>query len=128
LPLDIGTSHDLANEKDVQVAGAISGLSFPDVPVYEISGCPNPFPDPRRPNAPYVVYTTDPGKALITGLCQDLNRIKGPILRGLAARAPFFHNGAAKDVHEVVDFYDQRFQMSLSDVEKAQLAAFLNSL
>ncbi len=128
LPLDIGTGHDLPNEKDVQIAAAISGLSLPDLPVYEIGGCPNPFPDPRQPDAPYLVYTTDPGRALITGRCEDVNRIKGPILRGLAARAPFFHNGAARDVLEVVNFYDQRFQMNLSDEEKAELAAFLDSL
>jgi cytochrome c peroxidase len=128
LPLDIGTSHDPANETDEPIAGALVQLDLPDVPVYEIDGCPNPFPDPRRPDAPYVIYTTDPGRALITGLCADVNRIKGPILRGLAARAPFFHNGAARDVRDVVSFYDRRFQMSLSEEEKSQLAAFLNSL
>jgi cytochrome c peroxidase len=75
-----------------------------------------------------VIYTSDPGRALITGQCSDVNRIKGPILRGLASRAPYFHNGAARDVNEVINFYDARFQMNLSDTEKAQLAAFLNSL
>jgi cytochrome c peroxidase len=65
---------------------------------------------------------------LVTGHCADVNRIKGPILRGLAARAPFFHNGAARDIGEVVSFYDQRFQMNLSEEEKSQLAAFLHSL
>ncbi len=128
LPLDIGTGHDAINETDPRIAGAISSLSLPNVPVYEIDGCPNPFPDPSRPDAPYVVYTTDPGRALVTGHCADVNRVKGPILRGLAARAPFFHNGAAKDVREVVSFYDQRFQMGLSDEEKSQLAAFLDAL
>jgi hypothetical protein len=128
LPLDIGTSHDPVNETDLPVALAISRISPPDVPVYEIDGCPNPFPETRRRNAPYVIYTTDPGKALLTGRCADVNRIKGPILRGLAARAPLFHNGAARDVREVVSFYDQRFQMNLSEEEKTQIAAFLNSL
>ncbi|HEV8121844.1 MAG TPA: hypothetical protein VGQ67_12680 [Candidatus Polarisedimenticolia bacterium] len=128
LPLDIGTGHDAVNESDTQVANAIARLDQPDVPVFEIDGCPNPFPDPRQPDAPYVVYTTDPGRALITGLCTDVNRVKGPILRGLAARAPYFHNGAARDVGEVVNFYNERFQMNLSDQEKSQLAAFLNSL
>jgi len=128
LPLDIGTSHDPLNESDTQVASAVAELSAPNVPVFEIDGCPNPFPDPRHPDAPYVIYTSDPGKALITGLCSDVNRIKGPILRGLAARAPYFHNGAARDVGEVVSFYNERFRMNLTDEEKSQLAAFLNSL
>ncbi|HEX3968932.1 MAG TPA: hypothetical protein VHW70_13270 [Edaphobacter sp.] len=73
-------------------------------------------------------YTSDPGKALITGLCADVNRGKGPILRGLAARAPYFHNGAAKNLNEVINFYDQRFQMDLTQKEKKELIAFLNSL
>jgi cytochrome c peroxidase len=54
--------------------------------------------------------------------------VKGPILRGLAARAPYFHNGAAADLNQLVNFYDDRFQMGLSDVEKAELVAFLDSL
>jgi len=96
------------------------------VPVYLISGCPDPFSSAANP--PTSFYTTDPGKALITGKCSDFNRGKGPILRGLAARAPYFHNGAAKNLKEIVNFYDLRFQMNLTDQEKAELVAFLNSL
>jgi cytochrome c peroxidase len=103
-------------------------LSFPGVPVYEITGCPNPFAADGQTSVPYVIYTTDPGKGLVTGLCSDVNRIKGPILRGLAARAPYFHNGAARDLNEVLNFYNQRFQMNLTEKEKSQLIAFLNSL
>jgi cytochrome c peroxidase len=128
LPLDLGISHDAINESNAQVAGAISHLTEPDVPVYEIDGCPNPFPDPSRPDAPFAIDTSDPGRALITGRCADVNRVKGPILRGLAARAPYFHNGSAGDIHQVVSFYDERFGMNLTDEEKSQLAAFLNSL
>lgn len=128
LPLDIGTGHDAAQETDTQIANGLAQLSFPGVPVYEISGCPNPFATPGQTSEPYVIYTTDPGKGLVTGQCADVNRIKGPILRGLAARAPYFHNGAARDLNEVVNFYNQRFQMSLTDKEKTQLVAFLNSL
>ncbi len=57
-----------------------------------------------------------------------MNRIKGPILRGLAARAPYFHNGVARDLTELINFYNERFQMNLTDKEKTQLIAFLNSL
>ncbi len=128
LPLDIGTGHDPVRETDAQIEDGLSQLSFPDLPVFEITGCPNPFPDARQPNTPFVTFTTDPGKALISGKCSDVNRIKGPILRGLAARAPYFHNGAAQTLEEVVNFYNERFQMNLTDQEKAQLVAFLNSL
>ena len=102
LPLDIGTGHDATNETDPLIANALSQLDFPDVPVYEISGCPNPF----APNEPESFYTSDPGKALVTGQCSDFNRVKGPILRGLAARAPYFHNGAAADLREFGRFDD----------------------
>lgn len=50
------------------------------------------------------------------------------VLRGIAARAPYFHNGAAADLHELVNFYDQRFSMHLTDGQKSDLVAFLNSL
>jgi cytochrome c peroxidase len=75
-----------------------------------------------------TVRTTDPGRALITGKWRDVNRFKGPILRGLAARAPYFHNGAALTLREVVEFYDTRFSMGLTPREKADLEAFLRSL
>jgi cytochrome c peroxidase len=73
-------------------------------------------------------YTSDPGKALISGLCSDVNRGKGPILRGLAARAPYFHNGAAANLQELVSFYNLRFQMNLTARQQKDLIAFLNSL
>src|SRR5579875_3261469 len=123
LPLDIGTSHSGDYETDPVIAGALSELSVPDLPVYEIDGCPDPF----NPGQTAPIYTSDPGKALLTGNCADVNRIKGPILRGLAARAPYFHNGAAATLEQVVDFYNQRFQMNLTDVEKRELVAFLKS-
>ena len=126
LPLDIGTSHsaDPSLETDPLVQSAAMQLSAPDLPVFLISGCPNPF----NPGQSESFYTSDPGKALITGLCSDFNRLKGPILRGLAARAPYFHNGAAATLLEVVNFYNQRFQMNLTDAQKRQLVAFLNTL
>jgi cytochrome c peroxidase len=50
------------------------------------------------------------------------------VLRGLAARAPYFHNGAAATLLDAVNFYNQRFQMNLTPKQKQQLVAFLNSL
>ena len=50
------------------------------------------------------------------------------VLRGLAARAPYFHNGAAATLLDAINFYNQRFQMSLTPRQKQQLVAFLNSL
>jgi cytochrome c peroxidase len=126
LPLDIGTAHSTLRgaEPDPNIAAGLAELSMPDLPVYRIKGCQNPF-DPTESES---FDTTDPGKALISGLCSDFNRGKGPILRGLAARAPYFHNGAAADLDELVNFYDQRFQMKLTKEQKEELVAFLNSL
>jgi cytochrome c peroxidase len=126
LPLDIGTGHSPLPglENDPAIAAALAQLSFPNVPVYLINGCPNPF----NAGQPASFYTTDPGKALITGNCSDLNRVKGPILRGLAGRAPYFHNGSAASLLEVINFYNQRFQMNLTENQKRELIAFLNAL
>ena len=74
------------------------------------------------------VQTTDPGRALITGRWKDIGRFKGPILRGLASRAPYFHNGSAATVADVIEFYDSRFTIGLTAAEKSDLAAFLRSL
>jgi cytochrome c peroxidase len=57
-----------------------------------------------------------------------VNRGKGPILRGLAGRAPYFHNGAAANLQQLVDFYNERFQMNFTPEQKEDLMAFLNSL
>jgi hypothetical protein len=126
VPLDIGTGHSVlpGAEPDPNIAAGLAELSVPDLPVYLINGCPNPF----NTGEPESFYTTDPGKALISGLCSDFNRGKGPILHGLAARAPYFHNGAAADLRELVNFYNQRFQMNLTEDQKQNLVAFLNSL
>jgi len=55
-------------------------------------------------------------------------KVKGPILRGLAARAPYFHNGSAATLDDVVTFYDQRFGINFTDQEKSDLVAFLKTL
>jgi cytochrome c peroxidase len=75
-----------------------------------------------------TVTTTDLGRALITGKWADIGKLKGPILRGLAARAPYFHNGSAASLKEVIEFYDVRFAIGLTDTEKADLVAFLSAL
>ena len=73
-------------------------------------------------------HVTDPGRAMITGKCADIGKTKGPILRGLAARAPYFHNGSAGTLLDVVNFYDRRFHLGLAEMEKEDLVEFLRSL
>jgi cytochrome c peroxidase len=65
---------------------------------------------------------------MLTGKWADIGKFKGPILRGLAARAPYFHNGSAATLMDVVDFYDSRFDIGMSSRQKSDLVAFLSAL
>ena len=59
---------------------------------------------------------------------RDIGKIKGLVRRGLAARAPYFHNGSAATLPDVVEFYNQRFGIGLTAQHKADLVTFLNAL
>lgn len=121
VPLEIGTSRSTQFEPDPQIQAALRELSMPDLPIFEIV-CN------EGSHAGEITYTSDPGRATLTGLCTDVGRGKGPILRGLAARGPYFHNGSAATLNEVVEFYNQRFQMDLTEQEKHDLVSFLRTL
>ena len=75
-----------------------------------------------------LTESTDPGRAMVTGKCADIGKFKVPGLRGLAARPPYFHNGTANTLLDVVNFYDTRFNMLLTDDQKADLVAFMSTL
>jgi cytochrome c peroxidase len=75
-----------------------------------------------------TVTLTDPGRGLITGKFADLGKTKVPNLRGLTLRAPYFHNGSAAELTDVVDFYEQRFGLGLTSQERADLLNFLAAL
>ncbi len=119
------TCHDTPSAGDHSIPAPLDiGLTdasrrTPDLPLYTL-----------RHNAPpfETIQTTDPGRALSTGKWKDIGRFKGPILRALATRAPYFHNGSAEDLDAVVDFYNQRFGIGLTDDEKDDLVAFLLTL
>ena len=90
----------------------------PDMPLYTL----------RNKATGATVQTTDPGRALITGKWKDVGRFKGPVLRALASRAPYFHDGSAASLDAAVAFYDQRFGIGFTDQEKRDLVAFLRTL
>jgi cytochrome c peroxidase len=115
--------HDTPNAGNHSVRAPLNiGLTDPSVapflPVYTL----------RHRITGQTVETTDPGRALISGKWNDVGRFKGPILRALAARAPYFHNGSAMTLDEVLDFYERRFQIGLTPQERADLLAFLRAL
>ncbi|MGA8278225.1 MAG: hypothetical protein WB784_08530 [Rhodanobacteraceae bacterium] len=90
----------------------------PDMPLYTLTN--NTTGD--------VIQTTDPGVALITGRWADIGKFKDPILRGVAARAPYFHNGSAETLLDVINFYDTRFNIGMTAQQKSDLVAFLAAL
>ena len=75
-----------------------------------------------------VIYTQDPGRALVSGLCNDVGTIVMQQFRGLAARAPYFSNGSAQTLRELVDYYDRRYNIGYSAQEKQDLVNFLGAL
>jgi cytochrome c peroxidase len=121
------TCHDTPNagNHSLSLAIKIGTTDYPAVPALDTAGLP--------------VYTvacangsrlkvTDIGRAMVTGKCSDVGKLKGPILRGLAARAPYFHNGGARTLLDVVHFYDQRFSLKLTKQQKQDLVNFLDVL
>jgi hypothetical protein len=128
-----GTCHDTPNvgnhsiRAPLNIGVADAGKNSP--PSLDITGLPVfTIWCTSGPLAGQMFEVTDPGRALITGKCADIGKVKGPILRGLAARAPYFHNGSAATLADVVEFYNQRFEIGLTDQQKADLAAFLSAL
>ncbi|HWD40330.1 MAG TPA: hypothetical protein VG944_15890 [Fimbriimonas sp.] len=109
-------NHSLAIALNIGIADG--SRRTPDMPLYTL----------RNLTTGQKVTTTDPGLALSTGKWSDIGRFKGPVLRGLAARAPYFHNGSAKDLDAVLDFYRDRFGVFFTRRERADLIAFLRSL
>jgi hypothetical protein len=75
-----------------------------------------------------VIYTHDPARGLITGKCADVGASMTQQSRSLAARAPYFMNGSAANLRELVDFYDRRFNIGYSEAEKQDLVNFLGVL
>jgi cytochrome c peroxidase len=126
-PIQGGTCtlcHDTPNAGNHSVSMALNlGLTdlarrTPDLPLYTL----------HNKTTQETVLTTDPGRAMVTGKWADIGKFKGPTLRALAARAPYFHNGSAATLDDAVDFYDTRFNINLTSHEKSDLVAFLKAL
>jgi hypothetical protein len=119
---------DLGTTNEPWAGGAISSPSYdsqPQLPLFKVvckaEARPHPF-------LGRVIFTHDPGRALISGKCYDVGSIVMGQLRGLAARAPYFASGSAEDLGAVVDFYDRRFNIGLSAQERTDLINFLSVL
>jgi hypothetical protein len=97
----------------------------PDLPLFKLT-C-----DPRFPAHPFlghVIYTHDPGFALTTGKCADIGKITMQSMRGIAARPPYFSNGSASNLRDVIDYYDRRYSIGYTEQEKQDLTNLLSVL
>jgi cytochrome c peroxidase len=101
---------------DIRTASAAART--PDLPLYTF----------RNKRTGETRQLTDAGQGNLTGLWDDLGCFKTPTLRGLAARAPYFHNGIAATLEDVVRHYENHFGFIFTDEERADLVAFLNAL
>jgi cytochrome c peroxidase len=119
-PLNIGTGDPSPTNASVN----LGGLDLTFLP--EITVCKKDATTGMATNN--CKTTTDLGQALIDGKFDHVGKIKGPILRGLSGRAPYFHNGSAATLLDAVDFYDTRFNLNLSQRDKDDLVAFLKTL
>ena len=75
-----------------------------------------------------IISTLDPGRGLINGIWTDINKFKVPGLRGLAAHGPYFHDGSASAIQDVVAHYEKQFGIKFQRGEKQHLIKFLNAL
>jgi cytochrome c peroxidase len=109
-------NHSISMPLNIGVADA--SRRSPDLPLYTL----------RNRTTGKIVQTSDPGRAMVTGRWNDISKFKGPVLRALAARGPYFHDGSAANLAEVIAFYDTRFRIGLTNRERADLIAFLEAL
>ena len=126
IPGTCGTCHDSPNignhslpvPLNIGVGDLDSPLDVSYLPVFTL----------QNKTTLEVKTTTDLGRALISGAWKDVGRLKGPTLHGLSSRAPYFHNGSARTLGDVIDFYNQRFNIGLTNQEREDLIAFLSAL
>jgi cytochrome c peroxidase len=133
-----GNDSFVAAQHDIGIGGTVAAPGVTPPP-----GAPTTIPGPSKELPIFkltcasgkstvyqgsIVVTNDPGLAMITGLCADIGRFTVPQLRGLAARAPYFSDGSAATLVDVVTFYNNRFGIKLSNQDIQDLVAFLRTL
>ena len=119
-----GGCHDAANNgqnvggKLFDVGASRPEHARPDMAIFTF----------QRRDTGEIVRTTDPGQGIRNGQFASLGRFKTPTLRGLAARAPYFHNGISADLAAVVRHYEDALGFDFTPAEEADLVAFLKAL
>jgi hypothetical protein len=110
---------------DIGTTNLPTAKESPELPLFRITCEDSARPHPQLGQ---TFLTQDPGRGLITGKCADVGSILMQQFRGLGARAPYFANGSAGDLTELVEFYNRRFRIGLTAKEKQDLANFLSIL
>jgi cytochrome c peroxidase len=118
------------SQRDIGIGGQASTVGGPqpkpDPPIFVVSECPagsfvwNPTATSTR--------TNDLGRAMITGQCKDIGASTVPSLRALSAHEPYFRDGSAATLRDVVDVYNNRFNIGLTAPETEDLSNFLSAL
>ena len=90
----------------------------PDLPLYTF----------RNKQTGQTIKVSDPGRGLISGRWSEIGCFKVPTLRGLAARAPYFHDGSAATIKEAIAYLNGRFSIGFTPAEENDLDAFLRAL
>ncbi|MGB3715178.1 MAG: cytochrome c peroxidase [Candidatus Promineifilaceae bacterium] len=122
-------------------AGCHAGPTFSDDEFY-VHGVPENaeiWADPLRhitfrrffrqlgvPN--YRALDADPGLYALTKEDPDLGAFRTAPLREIARTAPYMHSGVFETLEEVIEFYNEKDDLSLTGGEVEQLVAFLESL
>lgn len=116
--------HDSANNgtnvqnRTFDIGTASAEARTPDLPLYTF----------RNRATGETRQLSDAGRGQVTGLWSDLGAFKTPTLRALAARAPYFHNGIAETLDEVIDHYEAHLGFVFTERERRDLLAFLEAL
>jgi hypothetical protein len=120
------TGMDVApGQVDIGTTNSPHANSSPELPLFKLT-CKATAK--AHPHLGRVVYTQDPGFALTTGKCIDIGKITIQQMRALAARPPYFSNGSARTIREIVDYYERRYRIGFTEQEKQDLTNLMSVL
>lgn len=104
------------------IGASSAALRRPGMPLYTLQRTTETGTETR--------VTTDPGRAIKSGKWTDIDKFKVPSLRGLSARAPYFHNGTAAKLSDVVAHYEAALDFKFDERpgDREALVAFLEAL
>ena len=120
------TGMDVApGQVDIGTTNVPHANSAPHMPLFKLTCRADVRPHPHLGR---VVYTQDPGFALTTGKCIDIGKITIQQMRALASRPPYFANGSARTIREIVDYYERRYRIGLTEQEKQDLTNLMSVL